>query len=154
MSVILSTEGGVSARHCQTPPPSRQPPPRADTPTRADPPGQTPPSLPVTATAADGTHPTGMHSCLYKTLICPYMLHNGHYGLSIVWSRTIHTSKSVTRDSEFKSIYSSGGSKVSGRVPTPEVGSLTYYFANCLLKLRGNERIWRGSCVPTVPPSC
>ena len=35
----------------------RQPTPQTDTP-----PGQTPPSK--MATAADGTHPTGMHSCL------------------------------------------------------------------------------------------
>ena len=40
--------------------PSRQTPPWADTP-QADPLGQTP-SLP-TATAADGTHHTGMLSC-------------------------------------------------------------------------------------------
>ena len=54
--------------------PTGQTPPWADTPW-ADtlpgqiPPGQTPP-LPVhtginIATAADGTHPTGMHSCIY-----------------------------------------------------------------------------------------
>ena len=42
----------------QTPPVGRHPHPRADTPT----PGQTSP-LQQTATAADGTHPTGMHSC-------------------------------------------------------------------------------------------
>ena len=41
----------------QTPPRSRHPP-EADTP---PPPGADP--LPETATAADGTHPTGMHSC-------------------------------------------------------------------------------------------
>ena len=37
----------------QTPPPGRH---------RSPPPGQTPPQQ--TATATDGTHPTGMHSCL------------------------------------------------------------------------------------------
>ena len=55
--------------------PPRQTPPRADTPILGRPPEQTPlpgrhpsppgrhPCLPETATAADGTHPTGMHSC-------------------------------------------------------------------------------------------
>ena len=54
LSVILST-GGVSGR-----PPGQTPPwtdiPRVDSP-QADIPRQT-------ATAADGTHPTGMHSCM------------------------------------------------------------------------------------------
>ena len=38
---------------------------QADTPPRADPPEQTPspPTPAQTATAGDGTHPTGMHSC-------------------------------------------------------------------------------------------
>ena len=36
------------------------------TPGQTHPPGQTPPgeTLPKMATAADGMHPTGMHSCL------------------------------------------------------------------------------------------
>ena len=52
LSVILSTGGCLADT-----PPGRHPP-RADTlPPRAD----TPP--PETATAGDGTHPTGMHSC-------------------------------------------------------------------------------------------
>ena len=53
MSVILFTRGGVH--------------PLADTPR------QTPPSrhpLPETATAADGTKPTGMHSCILILLHC------------------------------------------------------------------------------------
>ena len=28
---------------------------------------------PVTATAADGTHPTGMHSCLFENLVKSYV---------------------------------------------------------------------------------
>ena len=47
------------------------PPPYADTPladTGPSPPGQTPPPL-ETATAADGTHPTGMHSCYSKFVV-------------------------------------------------------------------------------------
>ena len=62
VSRILSTGG------CGVHPPGRHPP-RADTP-HAGPssPRQTPspwgdPPPPQTATAADGTHPTGMHSC-------------------------------------------------------------------------------------------
>ena len=47
-SVILSTGGRCT-------------PPKADTPPWLTSSGQTPP--PQTATAADGTHPTGMHSC-------------------------------------------------------------------------------------------
>ena len=44
-----------TGRHCQ-----------ADTPWVDTPLGQTPPPQ-QTATAADGTHPTGMHSCLRKS---------------------------------------------------------------------------------------
>ena len=44
----------------------------ADTPW-AETPGQTPPP---TATAADGTHPTGMHSCLLKNLNIHYKISN------------------------------------------------------------------------------
>ena len=40
----------------------RHPPPCADTPWADTPPGQTPPFR-RTATAVDGMHPTGMHSC-------------------------------------------------------------------------------------------
>ena len=46
--------------------------PRVDTPLGRHPPGRhppwvdTPPPLGQTATAADGTHPTGMHSCIYR----------------------------------------------------------------------------------------
>ena len=47
LSIILST-GGVLHTH----------PPWADNPH-----GQTPPRQTETATAADGTHPNGMHSC-------------------------------------------------------------------------------------------
>ena len=50
VSVILSTGGGVWQ------PPSRQTPFRADPSPQPD----TPPEM---ATAADGTHPTGIHSC-------------------------------------------------------------------------------------------
>ena len=45
----------------QTPSLGRHPP--KQTPPRQTPPNQTPPSFPKTATAADGTHPTGIHSC-------------------------------------------------------------------------------------------
>ena len=67
--------------------PPEQTPPRADTPQSRHPPEQTPPHLgadtppkqtppradtppeqtllPDMATAADGTHPTGMHSCIF-----------------------------------------------------------------------------------------
>ena len=53
VSVILPTGGADTPRGRQ--------PPWADTP-KQTPPGQTPPSK--TTTAADGTHPTGMDSCL------------------------------------------------------------------------------------------
>ena len=78
VSVILFTgamcipecTGGDTPR-ADTPPPGRHLPP--DTPSGQTPPWQTPlppadtpwqtPTLSPTATAADGTHPTGMHSC-------------------------------------------------------------------------------------------
>ena len=74
LSVILSTGGGLSApMHAGIHPPNRTP--WADTPSlgRHPLPGQTPPPWADTpwadtpqqmATAADSTHPTGMHSCL------------------------------------------------------------------------------------------
>ena len=89
MSRILSTEGGgvtpLAGRHpqqthpwwvdtppgMQTHPTCRQTQPpqwQADTPPAGrHPPGQTAPEQtpPEMATAADGTHPTGMHSCFY-----------------------------------------------------------------------------------------
>ena len=52
LSVILSTGGMSASVHAEIHPPGRQPP------------GQTPPPQ-QTATAVDGTHPTGMHSCLH-----------------------------------------------------------------------------------------
>ena len=96
LSVILFT-GGVSGRHpskqtpwVDTPTPTNlhkyplgrhhhhpaQTPPWVDTPPQTPPrqtpwvntPGQTPDPPPETATAADGTHPTGMHSCY--SLLC------------------------------------------------------------------------------------
>ena len=55
LSVSHSVHRGRSAPvHAGIPPWADTP--RADTPSRADTPQQT-------ATAADGTHPTGMHSC-------------------------------------------------------------------------------------------
>ena len=60
MGVSASVHGGI-------------PPTGADTPPGADPPGaDTPllgadtPPLGETVTAADGTHPTGMHSCIWQ----------------------------------------------------------------------------------------
>ena len=69
-SVILFT-WGVCIPACtgvDTHSPGRQPPP-ADTPPWAD----TSPLPPPTATAADGTHPTGMHSscCRYCLALFP-----------------------------------------------------------------------------------
>ena len=46
------------------PPGSKQPPPGADTTPEQTPPEQTPPHPRDTVTAADGTHHTGMHSCV------------------------------------------------------------------------------------------
>ena len=40
------------------------------TPMRRHPTGQTPPPPQQTTTAADGTHPTGMHSCCYLKIFC------------------------------------------------------------------------------------
>ena len=41
--------------------------PQADTPLGQTPPGQKPPPPQQTATAADGAHPTGMHSCSFMS---------------------------------------------------------------------------------------
>ena len=68
-SVILFT-GGVSALGCvwQTPPPQADAPHQADTPL----PGACWGTPPLVATAADGTHPTGMHSCSSKYILHMY----------------------------------------------------------------------------------
>ena len=61
-SLILFT--GMGHVWADNPPLGRHPPPQADNSLSGQTfprPGQTP--LPPTATAADGTHPTGMHSC-------------------------------------------------------------------------------------------
>ena len=55
----------------QTPPQSRHPqstPPGTDTPSRADTPRSRHPPPRDMATAVDGTHPTGMHSCYFNQL--------------------------------------------------------------------------------------
>ena len=61
-SVILST-GGVSQHALRQTPPGRHPARQTHPGQAHTPPGQTPPPQ-ETATAADGTHRTGMHSCL------------------------------------------------------------------------------------------
>ena len=94
LSVILSTGGGICLSACwdttppqdQAPgtrytplgpgPPDQAPPPRGQVPLGPDtPPDQTPPPPGAeTATAADGTHPTGMHSCFILLVRRFYML--------------------------------------------------------------------------------
>ena len=59
-SIILSTGGGDPE---QTPPWEDTPGLGKHPPPGRHPPGQTPPPIPAVATAVDGTHPTGMHSC-------------------------------------------------------------------------------------------
>ena len=72
VSVILSTVGVLAEPTWQADTPSRQTLPGKQTPLLA---GSTPWAgnpqnrhPPVTATAADGTHPTGMHSCFLHML--------------------------------------------------------------------------------------
>ena len=85
VSRILFT-GGVCLSACwHTPPPGRHPQPW-QTPPWVDTPWQTPPPpLQQMATAADGTHPTGMLSCLtlglrysifYKVIVVVYFQSN------------------------------------------------------------------------------
>ena len=57
LSVILFTGEGVWETPPWADPPNRHPPPEQT------PPWQTTCPPPEMATAADGTHPTGMHSC-------------------------------------------------------------------------------------------
>ena len=72
----VHTGGSASVHAGIPPPPSRHPPrsrppwstPREQTPPRRRPPGSRPPPG-ETATAADGTHPTGMHSCLLLFIV-------------------------------------------------------------------------------------
>ena len=57
-------------RHCPRQTPPDQTPPSQTSPGQTPPPGRHPPlgrhPPQQTATAADGTHPTGMHSCLFQ----------------------------------------------------------------------------------------
>ena len=89
---------------------------QADTP-RAD--------TPLVVNAADGRHPTGMHSCLQYCFIITLYCN--------VYCKVM-----------------GGGSKIFLRwVPTPEVGVLTYFFGQ---KLHENERIWTPWAFPLDPP--
>ena len=94
LSVILSTGGGVSSRHPQadaslgqTPPcvtPPKQTPPRQTPP----PARQTPPPArqTETATAANGTHPTGMHFLL----LLGYTSHCDIHIMLVFGTRLLH----------------------------------------------------------------
>ena len=65
------TPMGADTPRGRHPPGSRYPPPEQTPPRSRHPPGaETPPEQ--TATAADGTHPTGMHSCCYKKSRSPH----------------------------------------------------------------------------------
>ena len=57
---LLGRPPPLVGRH---PSPGQTPPGQTDNPPGQTPPRQTPPSAQHTATAADGTHPIGMHSC-------------------------------------------------------------------------------------------
>ena len=78
LSVILFMGWGCLGRHLPSAdtPQADSPPPEHTTPRQTHPPwhppGRHPPGrhlLPETATAADGKHPTGMHSCLKYFII-------------------------------------------------------------------------------------
>ena len=64
LSVSHSVHRGNVSQHAL-----RHAPPRTDSP------GQAPPLPQQTATAADGTHPNGMHSCF---ILCFYTWYNQH----------------------------------------------------------------------------
>ena len=77
LQACVCPHGGVCLSACwDTTPPSRHPPrsrppwstPREQTPPRRRTPGSRPPPGEM-ATAADGTHPTGMHSCLLLFIV-------------------------------------------------------------------------------------
>ena len=64
LSVSHSVHRGVSASvHAGIPPLGSRHPPEQTPSSSRHPPGADPPPGAETATAADGTHPTGMHSC-------------------------------------------------------------------------------------------
>ena len=56
LHLSVCPQGGSASVHAGLPPPQSRHPPGADPPRSRPPPQQT-------ATVADGTHPTGMHSC-------------------------------------------------------------------------------------------
>ena len=92
LSVTLFT-GGVCLSACWDTAPSweqalppgpatprtRPPPPSSHRPEQAPPPGtRHPPPGAEAATASDGTHPTGMHSCIIIRVCAPYFQCFGH----------------------------------------------------------------------------
>ena len=70
LSVILFTGGGGVHPPADTPLPGRQPPP------------------PEMATAADGTHPTGMHSCFYLDWLVFWFNYDYLYSHLSLWEGT------------------------------------------------------------------
>ena len=79
---VCPQEGGCLSACWDTTPPPKQTPPRSrhPPPLEQTPPGSRHPPTRETATAADGTHPTGMHSCsntlYFETLINDRWLYN------------------------------------------------------------------------------
>ena len=69
LHLSVCPQGGVCLSACwDTTPPSTQeqaPPQEQTPPLGPDPPSRHPPPTQQTATVADGTHPTGMHSCFH-----------------------------------------------------------------------------------------
>ena len=91
--------------------------------------------LPRTATAAGGTHPTGMHSCYHLCSWQTNLVINGSYKQPYVPLST------AVADPGF----SPGGGANSQNC---------YYFSHFCQKLHENERIWtpRGGARPWRPP--
>ena len=93
----------------QTPPretpPRQTPPPGQMPPRQTSPPGRHPPSQ-VTATAADGTHPTGMHPCLIVLLSSDYLdtLHNADHKILLVHIVELPSSFQESREYFYKNV--------------------------------------------------
>ena len=125
--MCLSTQGGGVPPRAGTPG-SRHPPEQTPSP-RSRPPGET-------ATAADGTHPTGMHSCV--KLFLDGDGRNTWYGTNVQsflasvitvlncdWLHLCKRNKFLRSDSL---PVADSGFSWRGGVPTPKVGVLTYFF--------------------------
>ena len=129
---------GSALLHAGIPSPGSRPP-------RSTPQEQTPPSPQQTATAADGTHPTGMHSCLHVVFFFWKL-----YFIIRAWF--VYKYRQSHRFRTIKNGFNvSGGSRIFQiGAPTPEFGEKPLIWKDFCWNLHENQKKldWGGGCIP------